>query len=113
MTSCNYHILNDLYGAVDTKLDTIAQTLDELDIAVKIDELDIDLDNLEAQMKIANKLKLLEAIGTDIMTEEDQIAAYTAIKNELFAGSTSTAGAGEDTVSGDGASLDEDSDFNF
>ena len=113
MTSCNYHLLNDLYQSVDAKLASIAETLDELDIAVKIDEIDIDLDNLEAQLKIANKLKLLESIGTDIMAEEDQIAAYTAIKNELFAGSTSTAGAGEDTVSGDGASLDEDSDFNF
>ena len=113
MTSCNYHLLNDLYQSVDAKLASIAETLDELDIAVKIDELDIDLDNLEAQLKIANKLKLLESIGTDIMTEEDQIAAYTAIKNELFAGSVPTAGAGEDTVSGDGASLDEGSDFNF
>lgn len=87
MTSCNYHVLNDLYDAIDTKLGTIAENLEELDIAVKIDELDVDLDNLEAQMKIANKLKLLEAIGTDIMTEQDQIAAYTAIKNELFASS--------------------------
>lgn len=87
MTSCNYHVLNDLYDAIDTKLGTIAKNLEELDIAVKIDELDVDLDNLEAQMKIANKLKLLEAIGTDIMTEQDQIAAYTAIKNELFASS--------------------------
>lgn len=113
MTSCNYHLLNDLYQSVDAKLASIAETLDELDIAVKIDELDIDLDNLEAQLKIANKLKLLESIGTDIMTEEDQVAAYTAIKNELFAESVSTAGAGEDTVSGDGASLDEDSDFEF
>lgn len=87
MTSCNYRVLNDIYQAIESKLDTIAGTLDELDIAVKIDELDVDLDNLEAQMKIANKLKLLEAIGTDIMTEQDQIAAYTAIKNELFASS--------------------------
>lgn len=87
MTSCNYRVLNDLYDAIDTKLGTIAKNLEELDIAVKIDELDVDLDNLEAQMKIANKLKLLEAIGTDIMTEQDQIAAYTAIKNELFASS--------------------------
>lgn len=85
MTSCNYHILNDLYNAIDTKLASIAETLDELDIAVKIDELDIDLDNLESQLKIANKLKLLESIGTDVMAEEDQIAAYKAIKDELFA----------------------------
>ena len=94
MTSCNYHVLNDLYEAIDAKLDTIAENLEELDIAVKIDELDVDLDNLEAQMKIANKLKLLEAIGTDIMTEQDQIAAYTAIKNELFA-PAANAGQGE------------------
>lgn len=85
MTSCNYHLLNDLYQSVDAKLGSIAEVLDELDIAVKIDELDIDLDNLESQLKIANKLKLLESIGTDVMAEEDQIAAYKAIKDELFA----------------------------
>lgn len=83
MTSCNYRVLNDIYNAIE-QLSEIPDKLDNLDISLKIDELDIDLDNLEAQMKIANKLKLLEAIGTDVMTEQEQLAAYTAIKNELF-----------------------------
>ena len=90
MTSCNYHVLNDLYQAVDTKLDTIAGSLENLDVALQIEAIDIDLDNLELQLTLANKLKLLEAIGTDIMSEEEQIAAYTAIKEELFAPSMSS-----------------------
>lgn len=87
MTSCNYRVLNDIYNAIE-QLSEIPNKLDNLDISLKIDELDIDLDNLEAQMKIANKLKLLEAIGTDVMTEQEQLAAYTAIKNELFPANT-------------------------
>lgn len=84
MTSCNYHVLNDMEQALETQLSDIADKIEALDLDVKIDELDLDLDNLETQLKIANKLKLLEAIGTDIMTEQEQLAAYTAIKAELF-----------------------------
>lgn len=84
MASCDYYILQDIYESVDAKLDAIANNIDALDLDVKIDELDLDLDNLEAQLKIANKLKLLDSIGTDIMTEQEQTAAYTAIKEELF-----------------------------
>lgn len=85
MTSCNYHVLQSIYETTDQNLAAIAEKIDALDLDIKIDELDVDLDNLEAQLKIANKLKLLESIGIDIMTEEEQTAAYTAIKNELFA----------------------------
>lgn len=84
MSSCNYHAINDGFSAIETKLDALDTTISGLELQAKIDLLDIDLDNLEAQMKIANKLKLLEAIGTDVMTEQEQLAAYTAIKNELF-----------------------------
>lgn len=84
MTSCNYHLINDGFNNIDTDLQTIASKLDTLDVALKIDELDVDLDNLEKQLTINNKLMLLNAIGTDIMSEADQTAAYTAIKNELF-----------------------------
>lgn len=84
MTSCNYHVLNDMEQALETQLSDIANKIEALNLDVKIDELDLDLDNLETQLKIANKLKLLEAIGTDIMTEQEQLAAYTAIKAELF-----------------------------
>lgn len=84
MTSCNYHVLNDMEQALETQLSDIANKIEALDLNVKIDELDLDLDNLETQLKIANKLKILEAIGTDIMTEQEQLAAYTAIKAELF-----------------------------
>ena len=86
MTSCNYRILNDIYEAID-----------ELDLSVKIDELDVDLDNIEQQLTIANKLKLLEMIGTDIMTEEEQNSAYNDIKDELF-GSTTVQGDSQDTT---------------
>ena len=85
MASCDYYVLQDIYESLDAKLDAIAENIDALDLDVKIDELDLDLDNLEAQLKIANKLKLLDSIGTDIMTEQEQTAAYTAIKQELFA----------------------------
>lgn len=85
MASCDYYVLQSIYETIDERLGSIASTIDELDLSVKIDELDLDLDNLEAQLKIANKLKLLDAIGTDIMTEQEQTAAYTALKNELFA----------------------------
>lgn len=84
MASCDYYVLQSIYEAIDEKLGNIVSTIDELDLSVKIDELDLDLDNLEAQLRIANKLKLLDAIGTDIMTEQEQTAAYTALKNELF-----------------------------
>lgn len=95
MASCEYYLLQDLYDSIDTKLGAIAQKLDESDINVEIDKLDIDLDNLEAQLTIANKLKLLDAIGVDIMTEQEQAAAYTEIKEALF-GSAESEEAGDD-----------------
>lgn len=85
MASCEYYLLQDLYESIDAKLGTIAQKMDDNSINVEIDKLDIDLDNLEAQLIIANKLKLLDAIGVDdIMTEQEQAAAYTEIKEALF-----------------------------
>ena len=80
MSSCNYRLLNDLYEAIETNLAAISD---------KIDELDVDLDNLEQQLIINNKLRLLELIGTDIMTEEQQTEAYEAIRDVLFAPSGS------------------------
>lgn len=84
MASCEYYLLQDLYESIDAKLGAIAQKMDDNSINVEIDKLDIDLDNLEAQLTIANKLKLLDAIGVDIMTEQEQAAAYTEIKEALF-----------------------------
>ena len=84
MSSCNYHLINDLYYAVDTDLKDIADKIDALDLDVKIDELDLDLDNIEQQLTINNKLRLLELVGIDIMTEEEQQAAYLEIKSVLF-----------------------------
>lgn len=84
MASCEYYLLQDLYESIDTKLGAIAQKMDDNNVNVEIDKLDIDLDNLEAQLTIANKLKLLDAIGVDIMTEQEQAAAYTEIKEALF-----------------------------
>lgn len=96
MTSCNYRVLNDIYGAIDN-LSSIADKIEDLDLSVKIDDLDIDLDNIEKQLTIANKLKLLEMIGTDIMTEQEQNAAYSDIKTELFGNST-VQGDSQDTT---------------
>lgn len=84
MASCEYYLLQDLYESIDAKLGAIAQKIDDNNVNVEIDKLDIDLDNLEAQLTIANKLKLLDAIGVDIMTEQEQAAAYTEIKEALF-----------------------------
>lgn len=89
MSSCNYRLLNDLYTSVDTNLESIAEKLDAVDVSLKIDELDLDLDNLERQLLINNKLRLLELVGIDVMTEEEQLAAYQDIKNEIFAPSAS------------------------
>ncbi len=96
MASCEYYLLQDLYDSIDTKLGAIAQKLDESDINVEIDKLDIDLDNLEAQLTIANKLKLLDAIGVDIMTEQEQAAAYTEIKEALFGSAESEEATDDD-----------------
>lgn len=85
MTSCNYRVLNDIYNTIEEKLTAISGELETLDLNIDIEELDIDLDNIERQLIINNKLKLLELVGIDIMTEEEQLAAYTDIKNELFA----------------------------
>ena len=52
MSSCNYRLLNDLYTSVDTNLESIAEKLDAVDVSLKIDELDLDLDNLEKQLLI-------------------------------------------------------------
>lgn len=89
MSSCNYHVINDGFEAIESKLDDIANSVSSVEIQAKIDELDIDLDNLERQLTINNKLKLLELVGIDVMTEEEQLAAYQDIKNELFAPSAS------------------------
>ena len=89
MSSCNYHMINDGFEAIESKLNDIANSVSSVEIQAKIDELDIDLDNLEKQLTISNKLKLLELVGIDIMTEEEQTEAYQSIKNELFAPSAS------------------------
>ena len=89
MSSCNYHMINDGFEAIESKLDDIVNSVSSVEIQAKIDELDIDLDNLEKQLTISNKLKLLELVGIDVMTEEEQLAAYQDIKNELFAPSAS------------------------
>lgn len=88
MSSCNYTLLNDLYNAMDSDLTDIATKIDELDLSLKIDELDIDLDAITEQLKINNKLRLLELVGTNVMTEEDQLTAYNEIKTILFPNSS-------------------------
>ncbi len=84
MASCNYHLIDDGFSAIESKLADIEAAVSSVEIQAVIESLDLDLDNIEAQLIIANKLKLLELIGTDIMTEEEQTAAYEAIRDELF-----------------------------
>lgn len=84
MTSCNYHLINDGFEAIEGKLDNIADAVSTVEIQAKIEALDIDLDNLEKQLTINNKLRLLELVGIDIMTEQEQAEAYADIKAELF-----------------------------
>lgn len=84
MTSCNYHLIDDGFNAIEVKLQEIAESVSSVEIQAKIEELDVDLDNLEKQLSINNKLKFLELVGIDIMTEEEQKAEYEAIKDELF-----------------------------
>ena len=83
-------MINDGFEAIEAKLEDIANSVSSVEIQAKIDELDIDLDNLEKQLLINNKLRLLELVGIDIMTEEEQTAAYQAIKEELFASETNS-----------------------
>lgn len=90
MTSCNYRVLNDIYHTVEDQLADISQKIENIEVNVDIGEFDIDLDNIELQLEIANKLKFLELIGTDIMNEDDQISAYQAIMTQLFAPSGSS-----------------------
>ena len=87
-------MINDNFANIGADLQDIALKLDNLDVSLSINKLDVDLDNLEKQLIINNKLMILNAIGTDIMSEEDQIAAYTAIKEELFTPSGSAGGEG-------------------
>lgn len=84
MASCNYHLIDDGFSAIESKLADIEAAVSSVEIQAVIESLDVDLDNIEAQLIIANKLKLLELIGTDIMTEEEQADAYADIKDELF-----------------------------
>lgn len=84
MASCNYRVLNDIYNTIEQELTTISEKIEGLELNIDINELDIDLDNLETQLTISNKLKLLELVGTDVMTEDDQKAAYNEIKHTLF-----------------------------
>ena len=84
MTSCNYHLINDGFSSIESKLADIQESISTVEIQAKIEELDIDLDNLEKQLTIANKLKLLELVGTDIVSEENQQAIYEEIANELL-----------------------------
>lgn len=85
MASCQYHLINDGFSAIESKLADIQGSISSVEIQASIESLNVDLDNIEQQLIINNKLRLLELVGTDIMTEEEQNAAYSAIRDELFA----------------------------
>lgn len=85
MTSCNYRVLNDIYNTIEEELTAISEKIENLELNIDIAEIDVDLDNIERQLTLNNKLRLLELVGVDVMSEEEQLAAYKDIKNELFA----------------------------
>lgn len=89
--NCEYNLFNDWFGEFDTKLELIAEKIADNKFELSIDELDIDLDAIEKQLTISNKLKFLGAVGIDIMTEAEQTSAYQAIKAELFSSGSSQA----------------------
>lgn len=89
MSSCNYHMLQDMYTDFDADLKEIASKIEAIKLTLDIESLDVDLDEITEQLIINNKLRLLELVGTDVMTEDEQLDAYRAIKSELFAPSAS------------------------
>lgn len=89
MSSCNYHMLQDMYTDFDADLKEIASKIEEIKLTLDIDSIDIDLDEITEQLVINNKLRLLELVGTDVMSEDEQLDAYRAIKSELFTPSAS------------------------
>lgn len=84
MANCTYHLINDFYNQNHEDMANLAEKIENIQLTIDIEELDIDLDNLEKQLVISNKIRLLEAVGTDIMPEEDQISAYRALVDEVF-----------------------------
>lgn len=90
MANCTYHLINDFYNQNHEDMANLAEKIENIQLTIDIEELDIDLDNLEKQLVISNKIKLLEAVGTDIMPEEDQISAYRALVDEVFNSEDST-----------------------
>ena len=76
MASCQYHLINDGFLAIESKLADIQDAISSVEIQASIESLNVDLDNIERQLIINNKLRLLELVGTDIMTEEEKNEAY-------------------------------------
>ena len=99
MANCTYHLINDFYNQNHEDMANLAEKIENIQLTIDIEELDVDLDNLEKQLVISNKIKLLEAVGTDIMPEEDQISAYRALVDEVF-NSEDSAGFNGAQVSG-------------
>lgn len=84
MANCNYHLMNDGFDMIEAELGEIASKIEALELNIDVDSLDIDLDNLELQLNIANRLHFLDAVGTNIMSEQEQEDAYLAIKDLIF-----------------------------
>lgn len=84
MANCTYHLINDFYNQNHEDMALLAEKIEGIEFTFDVESLDVDLDNLEKQLTINNKIRLLEAVGTDIMAEEDQIAAYRALVDEVF-----------------------------
>lgn len=90
MTKCNYHALQDTYTMMEEKLSVISEKIADLKLNLEVGELDIDLDNLEAQLvNIGEKLEGLDLhidvgeLDVDLDNLEAQLSAISTKMDEL------------------------------
>lgn len=80
--SCEYNLFNDWFAEFDDKLRTIADKI--TDNKLELNKIDADLVAIKKQLIILNKLKFLESVDVNIMSEDEKKSAYGAIQAELF-----------------------------
>ena len=80
--SCEYNLFNDWFAEFDDKLRTIADKI--ADNKLELNKIDADLVAIKKQLIILNKLKFLESVDVNIMSEDEKKSAYGVIQAELF-----------------------------
>ena len=75
-------IKKNLKQLVNDKLRTIADKI--ADNKLELNKIDADLVAIKKQLIILNKLKFLESVDVNIMSEDEKKSAYGAIQAELF-----------------------------